>query len=272
MQYIGLTSSASSGKLGGLVGSRGRAGHQLRARIIPRQSLTDSSSEARAIMSGLPSLWRKLTAAEQNTWANLASTLPTQNTLGQLLTLNGYTLYIACSRRLVTIGITETLRAAPASSSIPPIYGFTATPIYAAPDAVGGIADITLTTEAPLPTNFLPVLRASAALSPAQANIRASNLRVIQAGAAWRSQPYSALALWQAIYGTLPPSGAITFDLSLVDPTSGLVGTAVRTTTNYSYTPTPTPTPGTVTVEVEGVTVAEIPDTWIEVNAKPVAN
>ena len=113
MQYIGLTSASSSGKLGGLVGSRGRAGHQLRARIIPRQALTDSSSEARAITGGLPGLWRKLTTAEQNTWADLAQSIPARDALGQLLTLSGYALYIACSRRLLTIGITEPLCAAP---------------------------------------------------------------------------------------------------------------------------------------------------------------
>lgn len=272
MQYIGLTGSLSSGKLGGLVGSRGRAGHQLRARIIPRQALTDSSSEARAITGGLPGLWRKLTTAEQNTWADLAQSIPARDTLGQLLTLSGYALYIACSRRLLTIGITEPLCAAPAASSIPPIYGFTATPVYAAPGAAQNLTDIALSTAAPLPPNFLPVLRASAALSQTRAYIRPSNLRVIQAGVTWASQPYSALALWQQVYGTTPPGGTITFELSLVDPVSGLVGAAVRAATTYSYTPTPPPIPGTLTVEVEGQTIAVIPDSYVEIEGEAIAN
>jgi len=272
MQYIGLTSAATSGKMGGLVGSRGRAGHQLRAHIIPRQALTVSSSEARAITGGLPGLWRKLTPAEHETWAELAQAVPVRDALGQSVTLSGYSLYIACARRLITIGIIEPLRAAPALPSIPPIYGFTATPIYAAPGAAQALTDIVLTTATPLPANFLPVLRASFALSPAQANVRASNLRVIQAGVMWPSQPYSALALWQAVYGANPPAGTITFELSLVDPISGLVGAAVRAAASYSYTPTPPPIPGTVTVKVEGETVAVIPGTWVEVEGGTVAN
>jgi hypothetical protein len=80
------------------------------------------------------------------------------------------------------------------------------------------------------------------------------------------------LALWQAVYGTYPPAGTITFELSLVDPATGLVGTAVRATASYSYTPTPPPVPGTVTVQVEGVTIAEIPDTYIQVEGVTVAN
>ena len=79
MQYIGLTGSLSSGKLGGLVGSRGRSGSQLRARIVPRQALTASSSEARAITGGLPALWRLLTPAEHQSWAELAGDVPVRD-------------------------------------------------------------------------------------------------------------------------------------------------------------------------------------------------
>ena len=95
MQYIGLTGSLSSGKLGGLVGSRGRSGSQLRARIVPRQALTASSSEARAITGGLPALWRLLTPAEHQSWAELAEDVPVRDALGQSVTLSGYALYIA---------------------------------------------------------------------------------------------------------------------------------------------------------------------------------
>jgi len=272
MQYIGLTGALSSGKLGGLVGSRGRAGNQLRARIVPRQALTVSSSVGRHITGGLPALWRMLTPAEQQTWAQLADELPTRDALGQSVTLSGYALYIACARRLVTIGVTEPLRAAPPAGSVPPIYGFEATPVYSAPGTAQSLTDIALTTATPLPADYVPVLRASAALSPTRRNIRASNLRVIQAGVIWPSEPYGVLALWQAVYGTYPPAGTITFELSLVDPATGLVGTAVRATASYSYTPTPPPVPGTVTVQVEGVTIAEIPDTYIQVEGVTVAN
>jgi len=272
MRYISLMSSSSSGKLGGLVASGGRGVNQLRARIIPRQSLTDSASEARAITGGLPALWRLLTPAEHQSWAELAEGVPVRDALGQSVTLSGYALYIACARRLITIGIIEPLRAAPPRPAIPPIYGFEATPIFSSPGASSALEDIQLTTANPLPLDFTPVLRASAALSPTRFNIRASNLRVIQAGVMWPSEPYGVLALWQAVYGTYPPAGTITFELSLVDPISGLVGAAVRAVTSYSYTPTPAPTPGTVTVEVEGVTIAEIPETYIQVEGITVAN
>lgn len=272
MQYIGLTTSAASGKLAGVVGLRGRTGNILRARIVPRQSLTVSASEARAITGGLPALWRKLTAAEQQSWAQLAEELPHVNALGESGALSGYALYIACSRRLLTIGITQPLQGAPSLPAIPPVEGFSAQAIYSPPGTAPTLTDIQLSTAGPLPPGLLPVVRASAALSQARGNIRASNLRVIQAGAEWPTQPVSALALWQAIYGTFPPAGTITFELSLVDPVSGLVGAAVRAAAGFAYTPVPPPTPGTVTVEVEGETVATIPDTYIQVEGETVAN
>jgi hypothetical protein len=195
-----------------------------------------------------------------------------RDALGQSVTLSGYALYIACARRLITIGIIKPLRVAPARPSIPPIFGFKATPLYNAPGASSALEDIQLTTVNPLPQNFTPVLRASAALSPTRFNIRTSNLRVIQAGVMWPSEPYGVLALWQAVYGTNPPAGTITFELSLVDPLSGLVGSAVRAATSYSYIPTPPPIPGTLTVEVEGITIAEIPDSYYQVEGISVAN
>lgn len=272
MQYIGLASSSASGKAGGLVASRGRIGTQFRARTIPRQNLTPSASEARAITGGLPALWRLLTTAEQATWEQLASSLPAIDSLGQVSTLTGYALYIACARRLITIGIEQQLTAAPAPPSIPTIYGFQAIPLYDNPFEPTQLLDLQLSTTIPLPPGFTPVLRASPALSPARANIRASNLRVIQGGTLWPSQPHSALALWLAQYGTAPPAGAITFELSLVDPLSGLVGAAVRAVAPYAYNLYNPPAPPLVTIQVEGSTIAEIPNTYIQVEGTTVAN
>ena len=96
----------------------------------------------------------------------LAEGVPMHDALGQSVTLSGYALYIACARRLITIGIIEPLRAAPPRPSIPPIYGFEATPLYNAPGTWSALEDIQLTTANPLPLDFTPVLRASAALSP----------------------------------------------------------------------------------------------------------
>jgi hypothetical protein len=271
MRYISLISSSSSGKLGGLVASGGRGVNQLRARIIPRQSLTGSASQARAITGGLPALWRNLTSAEQLSWSKLATEIPTKDKLGQAATLSGYALYIACNRRLITVGITEALTLAPETPSIPPIMDFSATPIYAAPGTSGALLDIVLSTCGPLPNAYLPVVRASAAVSAVRFNIRASNLRVIEAGLTWASQPHSVLAAWKSIYGTVPPIGSITFELALVDPASGIAGAGIRTTANYSYLAAPTPTAGDVTIQVEGVTVAVLADTYIQVDSVNVA-
>ena len=188
------------------------------------------------------------------------------------MNLSGYALYIACSRRLITIGITAPLTAAPTPSPIPALAGFTAVPVYDNPDRPATLTDFALTTFFPLPNNFTPVLRASAAVSTARGNIRASDLRVIEAGVMWATQPHSALAPWLAIYQAFPAAGAVTFALSLVDPVSGLVGAEVRASTAYAiHGETPTGS-RTVTIEVEGVTIAEIPDTYIQVEGITVAN
>ena len=133
-----------------------------------------------------------------------------RDALGQSVTLSGYALYIACARRLITIGIIEVAtRGAPPRPSIPSYDGFEATPIYNAP---GGARSehIELTTAVPLRLHLHPAPPAIAASFPTRFNIRASNLRVIQAGVMWPSEPYGVLALWEAVYGTYPPGGTIT--------------------------------------------------------------
>ena len=272
MQYIGLISSSASGKAGGLVGTRGRIGTQFRARVIPRQSLTPSASETRAITGGLPALWRGLTNAERSTWQDLAASLPCRDSLGQVMTLSGYALYIACSRRLVTIGITQQLRSAIAPPSIPPIIGFTATPLYNSPSNPTALEDIQLTTLVPLPPNFIPVLRATTVLSPTRAHVRPSNLRVIEAGSVWASQPHSGLTPWLTKYGTAPFGGAILFALSLVDPITGIVGAEVRANAPYAVSG-PTPPPGgALIVDVEGTTVADISGGTVQVEGTTIAS
>lgn len=272
MQFLGLTGALISGKMGGLVGTRGRAGNQLRARIIPRQVITPSSSQARAVTGAIPSLWRMLTPGEQSSWAALAAEVPTVDTLGQVTALSGYALYVACTRRLITVGIIEPLGAAHPPSSVPAVYGFAAMAVPNDPIDPTAIIDLQLTTAEPLPNNFLPVVRASAALSPTRRNVRPSDLRVIQAGQPWPSQPQSVFAAWQAVYGTLPPGGTITFELCLIDPLTGFHGAPVRATAPFAYRYVPPPTPGTVIIQVEGVTVAVIPGTYVESEGEPVAN
>lgn len=271
MQYLGLLSATACGKAGGVVATRGRAGLQLRAHTICRQRLTASASEARAITGGLPALWRTLTPAEQQTWSQLASTLPAKDALGQSVTLSGYALYIACSRRLITIGITDPLSSAPTPNSIPAILGFTATPVYSAPPPAGMLTDIALSTYEPLPNQFTAVLRASPSLSNTQANVRASNLRVIEAGVRWPTQPHSALAPWLAIYGTAPIGGNIVFALSLVDPATGLVGAEIRAGAPFQGSG-PTPPPAhVVTIEQDGTPIAVTTGITYEQGGAPIA-
>jgi hypothetical protein len=78
------------------------------------------------------------------------------------------------------------------------------------------------------------------------------------------------LALWQAVYGTYPPAGTITFELSLVDPISGLVGAAVRAATSYTYTPPPAYRP--LIIEIEGDAVAEVWGGAVEIEGDVVAD
>jgi len=271
MQFLGLTGALYSGKLGGLVGSRGRGGAQLRAHIVPRQVVTQRSSAARAATGQLPALWRLLTDAERASWAQLANTLPVRDKLGQQSTLSGYALYIACARRLLTVGLTAPVGSAPAAPSIPAISGLQAQPVFRGSTPQTGLLDVELSTFEPLPTALSPLLRASAAVSPGRGNIRASDLRIIEAGTLWPVNPHSVLAQWAAVWGTCPPAGAITFELALVDPISGLAGAPVRASAIFGYGQTIIETETSYTLEDNGVPIATVTEQTLEIDNVPEA-
>jgi hypothetical protein len=271
MQFVS-TIGAASGKLGGLVASQGRHGAQMRIARPARQPRSVSQQNARAQTGSLAAAWREISQAQRLSWDTLAANVLRTDALGQRFQLSGYALFVSCNRNLETIGVNHLLTAAPNVPSFPALATFSATPLYTSPTPPYFLSGFTLTYGPAVTIPWAGVIRASAALSPGRGNVRPSDLRIIAALNPVPSESTAVYTDWVAIWGVPLPSGQITFALNLVDPISGLVGAAVRAVTSYSYTPTPAPTPGTVTVEVEGVTIAEIPDTYIQVEGITVAN
>jgi hypothetical protein len=263
------TIPASSGKLAGVVATRSRIGAQFLARVARSQPRSVSQQNARAFTGGLAGYWRLLTPAEHDSWSQLAAAVPVRDALGQVQTLSGYALYVACSRRLLTIGITERLSAAPCAPSLPAVHGFTATPTYNVHSHPMRFLGWTLNLSENLPWGPYAVLRATAFHSPVKSQIRASDLRVIDSFPAYRTNTRVDLAEWEAVFGYVFQGGVVTFSLNLVDPISGLAGPSVRAARELTYTPPPAYQP--LLIETEGEGAAELWGETIEVDGESIA-
>jgi hypothetical protein len=246
MQFLGSITSAASGKLGGIVASHGRAGSQFRINTMRTQPRSAAQQNNRSTFAALTSSWKSLSSAQRIAWAALASGVTRKDRLGQTHQTSGYTIYTSCNRHLQLAGITAPLTSAPAIPSIPAIASFSVAPTY---DTSGGgsvLTALTVSITASSPTSALATLRASAAVSGGRGNIRSSELRTVAVFALPQGAPLALNTAWQAIFGSFPPAGTITFEVFLTDPSSGFIGSRVRTAASYTQTPSTLPAPGPV--------------------------
>ena len=240
-----LATLAGAGKLGGVVGTHGRAGAQLRARTARTQPRSVSQTHARALTGSVAALWRDLAPSDQAGWAALAENPQT-----------GYSTFAACARNLLTIGLLPVPTPPGQRPTFPPILSFEVTPEYTSPALPRVLSTWLIDTVPTIPASFATVLRVTQCLSQAKANIRASDYRVAQTrSAAFENDSYTAAA-WESLWGQGPSTGNVTFKLNLVDPLTGFASPAVNAFSFYTVTG-PTPPPGgTVTLEQEEVPIA----------------
>lgn len=257
MQIIS-TFGAASGSAGGLVASHGRAGPQLRARVINRQPRSASQQNARAATGSLAPLWRTLTDAQRAGWNALAASLPARLKAGFPAAQSGYSLFLGCNRNLLTPATGAPILSAAAAPSFPAIGTFTATAVLSSPAPPNSLSGFTLAWTPALPSPYIGILRASAALSPGRGNIRPSDLRVLAALLPIPALTTSVGAAWLALWGQPPLAGRVTFALNLLDPLSGFASPEVRAVAAFAVTLQP-PTPGlSITVEINSVEVATL--------------
>lgn len=232
MKYIGLLSSAASGKLGGVVASHNRGGQYFRQHKIPVQPRTTLQRSVRNQLAAFSSQFKSLTAAQISGWNALGTQVTLKSKIGTSYHPTGQQLFVSCNKNLAKIGTSTTLTTAPTIPSIPAITTFTITQ--------GGTSSSPSTTTAinwsispSLPSNFGLVLFASKVQTAGRTFIGKSQLRLLAGYAAATSLPSSFFSAYTSYFGPLPQAGKIQFEVRLIDPNSGFEGPPV--TANYSF-------------------------------------
>jgi len=232
MKYIGLLSSAASGKLGGIVASHNRGGQYFRKHSIPTQPRTPAQKLVRNQLQAFSAAFKSLTLSQIQGWNALALTVTLKSKLGSTYHPTGQQLFVSCNKHLANVGITVQLSNAPAIPSIPGLTTFTATP-------VGSGSTVTswgLATTPNLATNFAVQVRATAVFSNGRNFIGKSAYRNIWGINPAPTQPTNT-SIWTAYiarFGPLPAVGQVGFQLRYVDPVSGFAGTPVSCLANFT--------------------------------------
>lgn len=230
MKYIGLISSAASGKLGGIVASHNRGGTYFRHHSIPVQPRTAAQRLVRNQLAAFSSAFKALTAAQIAGWNALGSTVTLKSKLGTTYNPTGQQLFVSCNKHLAEIGITTQLSTAPTIPSIPGITAFSLS--QTTPGDT--VTTITPSISPALPSNFGIVLRASSVQTTGRTFIGKSLYRSIAGYNPATSLPGNLFSAYTGKFGPLPQAGIISIALKYVDPASGFAGPEVTATTTFS--------------------------------------
>ena len=230
MKYIGLLSSAASGKLGGIVASHNRGGTYFRHHAIPTQPRTPAQRLVRNQLAAFSSAYRALTAAQISGWNALGSTVALKSKLGTTYHPTGQQLFVSCNKHLAGIGISSTLVTAPTVPSIPAITAFSITP----PTPGTTVTAFTASVTPALPASFGVELRATSVQSNGRTFAGKSLYRTLQGYNPASGAPSSYFTVYVARFGPLPQTGIISFQLRLVDPASGFAGAPVTANVTFS--------------------------------------
>lgn len=233
MKYIGLLSSAASGKLGGIVASHNRGGTYFRHHAIPVQPRTPAQTLVRNQLQGFSSAFKALSPAQISGWNALALTVTLKSKLGTTYNPTGQQLFVSCNKHLAAINIFTVLTNAPTIPSIPGFTSFT----IANTSAYGYITAITATYSPALSASFGIELRASSALSPGRTFVGKSQFRTLNGYNPATGLTTDLLTPFTARFGVLPAAGTIAYELRYIDPASGFAGAAIRATTTWQLTP-----------------------------------
>lgn len=230
MKYIGLLSSAASGKLGGIVASHNRSGSFFRHHSVPVQPRTAAQLAVRNQLAAFSSAFRALTGAQVAGWNALGSTVTLKNPLGVAYHPTGQQLFVGCNRNLASIGISDILSTAPSIPSFPAISTFTITQ----PTPGDEVTAIDYTVSPSLPSDFGVLIRASNVQSGGRTFIGKSLYRTIGHANPASGAPASLFDIYTARFGPLPQAGILSVSLKLIDPASGFAGAEVSNTMAFS--------------------------------------
>lgn len=208
---------AGSGKIGGHVASRNRAGAYLRTKVTPVNPQTTSQSEVRARLTLLAQNWRGLTDAQRAAWNGAVSDFQSTDVFGDIRKPSGNTLYQKLNNNLLTVG------ASPIDE--PPLPSEVGTITVSSITADNTLGTISVALSNAVPADTSVKLFATAPQSPG-VNFVKSEYRLIDVLAPAATSPADITAAYEAKFGAFATGSKVFVKLVPVNETTGQEGAA----------------------------------------------
>jgi len=120
---FGSMVTAISGKIGGQVYSRNKAGAYVKNKVIPTNPNTPSQVDARQQFAMVSAAWKALTRAVKRAWITQSVNYPRKDALGNVHAPSGFNFFMSLNGNLATVGA-EKLVNPPSLTPPPDLFDF----------------------------------------------------------------------------------------------------------------------------------------------------
>jgi len=190
----GAALAAASGKIGGMVFSRNKAGSYIRTYVKPINPGSVAQQTIRNRLTGLIQAWRGLTDAQRRAWNASTGNFTSKNRIGDVIFLTGQQLFNKFSSNLLAAGesivLTPPLNSDESAVTIESL--------------VVSSSELTISIDvAVVPVTAAVIVRATDGLSAGRSNSYKSDFKQISANPTFATNDYDAKAVYESIFGLL---------------------------------------------------------------------
>lgn len=203
---------AGSGKIGGHVASRNRAGAYIRTKVTPVNPQTSAQLAVRNRLGTRSQAWRGLTDPQRAAWNGAVASFARTDIFGDLKNPTGFNLYQQLNNNLAAVGVAPI--AAPPQPAAVLTVGITSI----TPAAGTGLIPMVMTGAVPALTSVK--VFATAPQSPGVSFVK-SEYRLITTLAPAAATPVALGAAYQAKFGTWLVGQKLFFKIVFVNNTTG---------------------------------------------------
>ena len=214
---------AGSGKIGGHVASRNKAGAYFRTKVTPTNPQTVSQVAVRNDFTALAQGWRGLTAAQREQWNSAVVDFQKTDVFGDLKTPSGFNLFMRLNGNLKAVG--ASIISAPLAVSS--VFALTTMTVAAA----AGAQTVTITYAAAIPADTSVLVFATPGVSPGKSFVK-SEYRKIDVMITADATPFSIETEYIAKFGAVPAVGTKIFlGMKVVNDLTGQAGLLLQAST-----------------------------------------
>lgn len=189
---------AGSGKIGGHVASKNKAGAYFRTKVTPSNPRTSFQTAVRDRLASLSQGWRALTEAQRKAWNGAVDSFKKTNVFGDLKTPSGFNLYQRLNNNIITVGGT--------AITDPPLPQSVATISNAVLTGASGTPALSLAFDIEAGDDAGYKVFATAPASAGRKNLN-NQFRLITQGATDPTSPLNLLSAYVAKFGSVGEVG-----------------------------------------------------------------